>query len=373
MLFHRLQCAFAVSIALAPVFAQAPGVRSQVSIFESQAQPPVPNDPLELATGAQPIQNAEQRLAATSLLANARSLSNVRAQAYDLKTTFTSNGSSSSDGSWSMEDISPSHGLYRWTAEGPSYSAVNLYTNGLLYSNQPSGSVPLRLAQVRTAIFFMYPVTGPRALLRTAAGNLSGVEVSCVLVSHTSRKLSAGGRRWEESEYCVDPKSGLLMTYSPAPGLYVVYDYSNAIRFHDKVIPGKFTITQAGQTIIQARTESVTDPAKLDHAIFEPSGLNQIGVGSLMTPPWHVVSHVGSDRANPSRAIQVVVIHGMLSPEGTLSETEIVSSTDASLNQTALDRAAKWQPWQAGSDVEPGATPQSHEIFFTVQFAEPAS
>ena len=69
---HRLQCAFAVSIALAPVLAQSPGVRPRVSIFESQAQPSVPNDPLELVNEAQPVQNAEQRLAATTLLANAR-------------------------------------------------------------------------------------------------------------------------------------------------------------------------------------------------------------------------------------------------------------------------------------------------------------
>ena len=287
MLFHRLQCVVAVSIALAPVFALA--------------QPPVPNDPLELVTAAQPIQNPEQRLAATSLLANARALSNVRAQAYDLKTTFTSNGSSSSDGSWSMEDISPSSGLYRWTAQGPSYSAVNLYSNRILYSNQPSGAVPLRLAQVRTAIFFVYPATGPHVSLRTAAGNLNGVQVSCVLVSHTNRKSSASGRRWEESEYCVDPKSGLLMSYSPAPGIYVLYDYSNAIRFHNKVIPGKFTITEAGQTVIQARTESVTDPTNMDPAIFEPAGLNQIGVGPLMRPPWHVVSSVGSGATNANR------------------------------------------------------------------------
>jgi hypothetical protein len=362
MLFKRLQCAVAISAALIPVFALA--------------QPPVPNDPLELVTSAQPIQNAEQRLATTSLLANAKALSNVRAQAYDLKTTFTSNGSSSSDGSWSLEDISPSRGRYRWTAQGPSYSAVNLYTNGLLYSNQPSGVVPLRLAQVRSAIFFVYPATGPHATLRTAAGNLSGVEVSCVLVSHTSRKSSVSGRRWEESEYCVDPKSGLLMTYSPVPGMYVLYDYSNAIHFHNKIIPGKFTITEAGQTIIQARTESVTDPSNpssMDPAIFEPSGLNQIGLGSLMTPPWHVFNGGGSDRANPNRSIQMVILHGMLSPEGALSETEVVASTDAGLNQSALERAAKWQQWQADGEAEPGATPQSHEVFFTVQFGVPAS
>jgi hypothetical protein len=360
MRFDRMQCAVAVSIALAPVFALA--------------QPPVPNDPLELVTLAQPIQDAGQRSAATTLLASARSLSDVRAQAYDLKSTFTSNGSS--DGSWTLEDLSPSRGLYRWTAEGPGYSAVNLYTKGLLYSSQPSGVIPLRLAQVRTAIFFVYPATGPRASLRTAAANLGGVDVSCVLVSHTSRKSSVSGRHWEESEYCVDPKSGLLMSYSPAPGIYVLYDYSNAIRFHDKIIPGTFTITEAGRTIIQARTESVTDPSNLvssDPAIFQPSGLNQIGVGSLMTPPWHVFSGVDPRRVNPSSSIQVVVVHAMLSPEGALTETEVVASSDAGLNQSALERAAKWQQWREGSDAEPGATPQSHEVFFTVQFGAPAS
>jgi hypothetical protein len=68
-----------------------------------------------------------------------------------------------------------------------------------------------------------------------------------------------------------------------------------------------------------------------------------------------------------------VVLHGMLSPEGALSETEVVASSDASLNQSALQRAAKWQEWQAERDAEPGAAPQSHEVFFTVQFALPAS
>jgi hypothetical protein len=63
----------------------------------------------------------------------------------------------------------------------------------------------------------------------------------------------------------------------------------------------------------------------------------------------------------------------MLSPEGALSETEVVASTDAGLNQSALERAAKWQEWRADSEAEPGATPQSHEVFFTMQFAVPAS
>jgi hypothetical protein len=82
---------------------------------KSLPQPPVPNDPLELVAGdAQPVRDAERRAAATGLPKRAQELSNVRAYAYDLKTTFVSSGAS--QGSWSLEDTSPLHGVYRWTA-----------------------------------------------------------------------------------------------------------------------------------------------------------------------------------------------------------------------------------------------------------------
>lgn len=56
-------------------------------------QPPLPADQLELVTGdAQLVQDAQQRIAAIGILERARSLSNVRAQPYDLKTSFTAFG-----------------------------------------------------------------------------------------------------------------------------------------------------------------------------------------------------------------------------------------------------------------------------------------
>jgi len=192
MSFHSFEFAVAASlIGQAAIVAQTPNAgggvprqpRQRAAFFESLAQPPVPGDPLELVSGdAQPVQDAEQRAAATHLLTRARALSNVRVYPYDLKTTFVSSGASA--GSWSLEDTSPAREVYRWTAQGPSYSAINLHSNQLVYSNQPAGAMPLRLAQVRTAIFFMYPAAGPYASLRTAAGSLNGAEVSCVLVSH---------------------------------------------------------------------------------------------------------------------------------------------------------------------------------------------
>jgi hypothetical protein len=330
---------------------------------------------LELVTsGAQPVQDAEQRAATTQLLTTARSLSNVRAQPYHLKTTFVSYGTSTSDGSWTLEDISPGRGVYRWTAQGPTYAGVNLYLNDRYYSNQPSGALPLRLTQVRGVIFFDIPMTGPYASIRTATGYLNGVELRCVLAmpGFGERTLPAG-RDWQETEHCIDPKTGLMMTASPAPGLYVRYDYSKAIQFHGKIIPGSFIITEGGKTIIEATTTSVTDPSDVSPALFEPTGLNVAGVGSIMNPASRGYGRIPPTAAGTSYGVQVVVVHAVTAPDGHLTETEILTSTNLSLNQSALDRATRMAGTIGGPRTQPGATPQTHEAFFTYEFVTPAN
>jgi hypothetical protein len=334
-------------------------------------EPPIPSDPLELVpSSAQPVQDATQRAAIVGLLADAKVLASVRAYPYDLRTTFTVVGSSSSDGAWQLENISPGRGLYRWTAEGPGYSVVNLFQNRMLYSNQPGAGIPLRLAQVRAAIFYVDSVFGPRASIRTASANLNGTELTCALTERMSApKTATGGRLWEEAEFCVDPKSGLLMTYSPVPGLYILYDYTNALHFYDKIIPGKFTITEAGRTVIEARNESLTDPAKLDPSLFEPSGLNSVGAGPLESPPWNMRSSQYSANGSTNPTLQVVVLHAMVSPDGHMTESEVLASSDSNLNQRALNHLVEWQNLRGmEGDAQPGASPQSHELFFTLRF-----
>ena len=361
------------AIVLGTVLLQAPLVAQVARVARTLpqlAQPPVPSDPLELVTGnAQPVQDVSQRAEIVNLLLNSHRLSNVRAQPYDLKTTFTASGSSSSSGVWQLEDISPGAGLYRWTAQGPNFSAVNLQANRILHSSQPANSLPLRLLQVREAIFYSEPMVGPRASLRTATGNVNGVDVVCALISHNAPASGqTGGRRWDEEEYCVDPKAGTLMTYSLAPGLYVQYDYSKALRFHGKLIANKFTITQAGQTVVEAQTESVTDPPN-NPAAFQTAGLNQIGVGPVMSAPWHVRAMRPSPAAAPGGTEQIVVLHGVQLPDGQLTEVELLASSDASLNEPALATATKWVGGMMGQEPEPGATPQSHEVLMTVQYS----
>jgi hypothetical protein len=330
-------------------------------------EPAVPADPLELVTGdAQPPQNAEQRASIIHLLSNAVALSNVRAFPYHRRTSFNAFGSTASDGAWQLEDMSPGGGLYRWTAQGPSYSVTNLYLDQVLYSSEPSGAIPLRLAQVRTAIFFTRPVIGPRATLRTASGQLNGLALTCVLLSHMgAAKGATGGRHWSESEWCVDNASGALVTQSPVPGLYTAYDYSQAIHFHDRLIPNKFTVTEAGRTIIEAQTLSVSDPPK-DASLFEPAGLAQVGAGSLMSSPWSFRSIVPSATVAPG-STQFVTLHAVQSATGEISGAEVLASSNPALNQSALEQASQFSGHEPDGP-EPGATPQSHQVLFTVVF-----
>jgi TonB family protein len=328
------------------------------------AQPAVPADPLEAVTGnAEPVVDVAQRAAAVKLLNNAQFLSNVRRSAYDLKTRFTS-----AEGTWQMEDSSPGRNVYRWTVQGPSYSAVNLSLDQVVYSNQPATAIPLRLAQVHSALFAHYPSYGPRATLRMASGNLNGTAVTCVLVSHVFQaQPAAGPRRWEEYESCVDPQTGFLMSYSPAPGLYVAYDYANAQHLGGITVPGKFSISEAGRTVVEAEVLSLTAPAKEDESAYSPAGLNALGVGFPLIPPWHIkqMSFLGKPNLN-SPSGQFVVVRGMVSAAGTWTETEVLASSNPSLDQKALERVAKWH--QMPQDEQNGATPQSHEAFFIMLF-----
>lgn len=354
-------------LSAAPLVAQAP---AHIRPFQEIPEPPVPADPLELVSNAQPIQDVAQRAEMVNLLEDAHQHSNVRAQPYDLKTTFTITGSSSS-GVWQEEDTSPGKKLYRWTIQGPGYSAVNLNANRIFYSSQPSGALPLRLMQSREAIFYAAPVVGPRATLRTSNASLNGMDLTCALVAHNNMgRVVAGGRQWAEEEYCVDPKAKSVVTYSPAPGLYYVYDYSKALSFHGKLIPNGFTVTLAGQKIIEAQIESVTDPAD-NPALFQPAGLNQIGVGAVMTSAWRLRTMQRLGASAPGPTAQIVTLDGMQSPGGQLSDLEILASSDPGLNSSAQEWASKWQGGLLGEETESGATPQSHEVIITVEYYVP--
>jgi hypothetical protein len=238
----------------------------------------------------------------------------------------------------------------------------------------PGGVIPLRLLQVRSAIFFTYPVVGPRASVRMTTGTLDGAEQNCLLISiGAGNRTFTGGRNWEESEYCMDAKTGLLTTYSLVPGMFVQYDYSAGIQFHGKSIPTAFKITEAGRAVVQARTIGVTDPPSAKDAMFNPGGLAALGVGRAMNPPTNVRMTFPVPgqpmSSNPNAAIQIVVVHGTTGVDGRFNDIEILASTDPNLNQTAIDRAGTMAHQRLSN--QPGVTEQSQELVFTMEFVTP--
>jgi hypothetical protein len=78
-----------------------------------------------------------------------------------------------------------------------------------------------------------------------------------------------------------------------------------------------------------------------------------------MTPPSRV--RRGGMAANTSGTLNIVELHGVSSPDGHLSEVEILATTNSSLNDPALQWANSWQ--QPGNQPQNGSTPQSHEVF----------
>jgi hypothetical protein len=362
----------ALQIWSVPRSARAQGVVGEGSSYVSLTSIPVPYDPLELVpSDARQIENGEERAATIELLAKAHRLSNVRLHPYELKTSFVSYGSSSSDGQWLLEDMSPGGNIYRWTAQGPSFAGVFLNVNRLLSSNQTGGAMPLRLAQVRDAIWgIYYPEIGPHASLREANGSSSGAELHCVLVAHgiyeKSKLVFSSGRSFDEAEYCVNPQTGLLETYSPFAGVYIRYDYSSALHFHELIIPNGFIITEHGKTVIEAKTESVGEPPSANSGVFSAEGLTALGVGQVIVAPMIVRGFQTSPSTDA--AGQVVVIHGMVSSDGHLSEVEVLASTNPNLEQAAIDHANKASALEIGVDTQPGITPRSREIIYTVEF-----
>lgn len=344
----------------------------RASPFAKLEATPVPYDAAELATGeAEQAQTAEQRAAALSLITGAARLSNIRRYPYLLKTTFTASDSEGSDGTWDLEDASPAALVYRWTARGPSFSGTFLYSNHLMSSDQPGGDIPLRLAQVRNAMWSVYfPEIGPYASLRVSSGNLTGGEVRCVFVERgaNGRTEFAASRSFAEAEYCVEPKSGLLMAYSPAPGMIIRYDYSQALHFHDTIIiPNGFTIYENGRSVVEAKTVSVGEAPSANDPMFQGEGLRPIGTGQVTDPPLRIFSAINR-RDMTEGPSQIVVVSAMVEADGRVAEKEVVASTDENANAIALDHVEKSGVVQARTQnpQQPGTTPRAQEMIYTI-------
>jgi hypothetical protein len=328
---------------------------------------PLPYDPLELATGPTVVPDTpEKRALLLNLLERARQNSAMHLPGtapFTLKASFNSTGDSKNTGYGEVDETWLNGQTWRWSARLGDYSQLRIFYEGAAYDDKPKGFIPLRLQMVRNAVF--WPVIGNFAptLLRMATTSFQGTDLACVLISGGGNDATpTPGRRWEENEFCVDPKSGLLRTHSEAPGIYAIYEYEGALQFHGRTIPRQISVVEGGETVLQIHIDSIED-ANHDPNQFVPTHeMLARGPGAIMVGPFRFPEFVPAP-AGYNGQVQPVIVHAILDTKGKVLDAEVVQSSDAALTASAL--GVVWR-----SSYGPGRRegPLQREAFINVKF-----
>jgi hypothetical protein len=336
---------------------------------------PLPDDPLELATGPTAVPDTpEKRAVLLSLLEQARQNMAMHAPGmapFTLKASFNSmygGGNSRNNGYGEVEETWLNGQAWRWSARLGDYSQLRIFYEGAAYDDKPRGFMPLRLQMVRNAVF--WPVVGNFAslLIRMASAKWEGADVACILSSGTVNDATATpGRRWEETEYCIDPKTGLLRTYSEAPGIYTVYDYDGGIPFHGRKLARRISIVEGGATVLQIHLDSIEDPNRDPKQFVPTSKMLSHGPGAIMVGPFRFPESVRAP-VGYSGTIQPVIVHAILDQKGKVLDAEVVQSSDSALADAALGVV-----WHSSYLPARQDRPLQREAFINVRFTPPQS
>ena len=346
------------------------------SLSAAQSAPkvaPLPNDPLELATGPTVVPNTpEKRVAILDLLERARQNSAMHAPgmaSFDIKFSFNSQGKDAHNtGYGEIEETWLNGQTWRWTARLGDYSQLRIYYRGAVYDDKTPGHIPLRVQMVRSAVF--WPVIGNFApsLLRMATAKWEGTDLACILISGMMNEATdTPGRRWEENEYCIDPKTGLLRIHSEAPGIYSVYDYDGGAPFHGRILPKRIEIVESGTTILQITLDGVEEPNRDPNQFIPTKKMISHGPGAVLVGPFRFPEFARLP-AGYGGTIQPVIVHAILDQKGNVLDAEVVQSSDPSLAAAALDVVLHSSYGPVGNRDRP----LQREAFINVKFT-PAS
>jgi hypothetical protein len=346
------------------------GVASAVCLGQNPGQLPfasVPADPLELVNGGIVIPaTPEQRLAAQQVIVKARDLYKLHAGSpFDLKLTFNATGHTQHEGPGVLEELFLGMNGSRWTAQLGTYSQTRIVgTMGLVYDDKPAGAIPMRLQQLREAVFSPIYANPQTAFIRTVFVSWNGEDLTCVLMTHGSGEPpTVQRRRWTETEWCANTQSGLLRVASEAPGTYTVYDYTDSIHFHDFTLPRNITVSEAGAKVLDIRIESVTDPASPDRQQLAPA--STMKTGPVFHDAVHLAPTVPDGSGKRATIIRPVIVHATFGADGNAIETEITESSDPTLNREALSFV---QGFRYSVPTPPGSVPEQTQVYLTVRF-----
>jgi hypothetical protein len=212
---------------------------------------------------------------------------------------------------------------------------------------------------------------GRQATLRSANVSIDSAAATCILFSGPqNEQMPAQGRQWYETEYCLNPASGAIRTWSPAPGIYVAYNYANAIAFHGRTLPGAIKVTVNGGTVLEAQMTSMIDASPNDLSPYTPtSQMTAQGPATVGGLPMRFPLIMWDNNLAEGSVVQPTIVHVTLDPGGKVLEAEPLQTSAVSQRALAavLNTNFESRPQPAG------ASPLLREAFINVQFRPPAA
>src|SRR5271169_1215468 len=342
-----------------------PGIFIQAA--PAQTNPP-PSDAHEMVTH-QPrtLTKPADRSAALDLLDRARHNYDLHdiSTPYALKVSFETSGAAQMEGEWTMEELSDGGSHWRWTAHLGDAQVIRIGADDRVYGTNPSEPVPLRVQMVRSALLRPIGRNAGAFAIRAANVERDGKEMSCLLLSRAIPPNPAP-RSWYETEYCVDLATGLLQTWSAAPGIFAVYDYNGVAEFHGHTLPREVSIYEEGHLAVQAHVESLKEVSDIDPNLFQPTPemVDEGGTFALAAPNRFPMRVDPSDGPT-STFFQPVIVHAILdAQDGSVLDAEPLQTSDRDLSRAAMDLVRS-------TAFEPSGFQQ--EAFINVQFHMPAA
>jgi hypothetical protein len=334
---------------------------AQPRVGRSNITVPLPSDVHELVTGAvqvpPPAERGADMVTLQKALQNSR-LQNSGMSPFRIDVTFTSSGDASQTGQGAFSETWLSGGVWRWSATLGNSRVIRLMSPQGAFA-ESAGAVPMRIHMLRNAIFSsMYGNIAMGTQLRTASVTLNGKPTTCMM---TSGVVAANyqGRLWEETEYCFDNASGLLVVSSLAPGMFTKYSYEKSLTLHGHTFPDHFTMYVGGNQVLDASL-TVSDATGTDPNSLAPTP-DLVGRGTVLDAPsrqpMSLPAPSGISKISPF-LIEANIV------DGQVMDIEVCAASDRSLIQAAID---------AAKGLNFGPSQQQQLVYLNVKFVPSAS
>jgi hypothetical protein len=300
-------------------------------VAQTTAPPPVPNDPYELVTGqGKSVAQDAARADALALLNHAKSF--MRLHAANTRPHLLTAAFTTDSGPGELTEMWLGVGSHRWMAKFGDYSVTRYNIDGEAFDEKHVGILPMRVHMLRNSIFWAAGTIAANAHFRTAPALWNDKKVTCVLVSDRGDSSAIAARRWDESEYCIDDQSGLIQTFSFAPGNYSVYSYAKGQSYHGTPIPDRIATYVAGNLVIDTSL-SLDEPDGT--ALPTTPTEEMIANGPVISLQDPIRLRVQASNAHVA-ADETVMVNAQVGPTGEVAAAEICASSDPSLNPEAL-------------------------------------